>query len=424
MSKKWYRLDNAAMIFPPISGKNCPNTFCLSATLDQKIDKEILERSLGEVLKSEDTFRVRLKKGLFWYYLEENMNIPIVEEESENLMEYIDPKKGDNYLFKVSYYENRINVTFFHALTDGTGGLYFLKQIIYRYLVNVGHKIKTENLIKSIEMPTTIADSDDTFLKINSEINEKKIAENKAFKLSGTPFNRFGTGLIFGECSVEDVKAISKKYDTTITGYLCAVYLFSIYKAYIENKHKRNSLVAISVPVNIRKKHPSETKRNFTLVVRISYDFKNGATFEDVLNSTVKQFKEKLTTPQIDAQIKFNVKAEKNIFIKILPRKIKNIVLKIAFLIRGTKQETTDLSNLGDIKLPASMQKHVKNIRFILHSAKNIEKNLAMTGYDGKLYFAFSRKHIETDAEKEFFRELSKNGVKCEISSNNWEVQK
>ena len=422
MIKNWFRLDNAAMLFPPISSKNCPNTFCLSATLDQKIDKEILERSLGEVLKSEDTFRVRLKKGIFWYYLEENTNIPVVEEESEKLMEFIDTKKGDNYLFKVTYYDTRINVTFFHALTDGTGGLYFLKQIVYRYLVNSGHKIKTEGLIKSVEMPTTNADKDDTFLRVKQKEKEKKIGETKAFKPEGTPFKRFGTGMIFGECDIASVKALAKEYDTTITGYLCAVYLYSIYKAYLENKPVKNKTVAVSIPINIRKRHPSQTKRNFTLVIRISYDFKNGATFEEVIKSAAKQMKQKLTTPQIDAQIKFNVAAEKNFFIKILPRFLKKIILKIAFNIRGTRQETTDLSNLGDIELPASMKKHVKNIRFILHSSKTMQKNLGMTGYNGNLYFAFSRRHIETDCEKEFFRMLSNNGVKCTISSNNWEV--
>lgn len=422
VGRKWFRLDNAAMIFPPISNKNCPNTFCLSATLDEKIDKEILERSLGEVLKSEDTFRVRLKKGLFWHYLEENTNIPVVEEESEKLMEYIDLRHGDGYLFRTSYYENRINVTFYHALTDGTGGLYFLKQLVYRYLVNAGHKIKTDGLIKSIKMPTTNADAVDTFLTVKNETKEKKIAEHKAFKTKGTPFERFGTGIIFGECAVDEVKKLSKEYNTTITGYLTAVYLYSIYKAYIENKNVKNKTVAISIPINIRKRHPSETKRNFTLVVRIAYDFSKGADFEDIVKSSAKQLKEKLTTPQIDAQIEFNVAAEKNFFIKILPRELKTLILKIAFNIRGTRQETTDLSNLGDIALPASMQKHVKNIRFILHTSKTMQNNLSMTGYNGKLYFAFSRRHIETDMEKTFFRVLAEKGVKCVVSSNNWEV--
>ena len=422
--KNWYRLDNAAMIFPPISDKYSPNTFCLSATLDEKIDKHILTQSVNEVLKSEDTFRVRLKRGVFWYYLEENDKPPMIQPEPLEFMEFIDSRYDDNYLFKVYYYENRISVVYFHALTDGTGGLYFLKQIIYRYLVNRGHKIDTEGLVKPVEMPTLNADKDDTFMSVNRKISEKKIAEQKAFKLSGTPFKRFGTGIIFAECDTESIKKLAKKYDTTITGYLCSVYLYSIYKAYIENKNHKNKKVAISIPVNIRKKHPSETKRNFSLVVRIAYDFAQPAEFEDVVLSASKQLKEKLTTEQLDAQIKTNVGAEKNVLMKIVPRVVKNIALRAAYKIRGVKQETSNFSNLGEIVLPTDMSKHVKNIRFVLQASKTTQKNFSLTGYNGRLYFSFSRRHIESDAEKEFFRMLSASGAKVVVSSNNLEVAK
>ena len=213
MKRTWFRLDNAANIFPPVSDKYNPNTFCLSATLTEPVNKQLLEKSVKEVLQSEDTFRVRLKKGVFWYYLEENNADPIIHEENESFMEYIPEKSDDNYLFKVFYYYDRISIVYFHALTDGTGGLYFLKQVVYRYLVNAGHKVKTENLIKNIDMPTLNSDIDDTYQKISNEKKEKKIAEQKAFKLSGTPFLRFGTGIIFGECDTEEVKKLSKQYN-------------------------------------------------------------------------------------------------------------------------------------------------------------------------------------------------------------------
>lgn len=424
MTKNWYRLDNAAMIFPPISDKNSPNTFCLQMTLDHKIDKDILSKSVNEVIKSEDTFRVRLKKGLFWYYLEENEKDPIVQEEPNDLMAFIDTRFDDNYLFRVFYFENRISVVFFHVLTDGTGGLYFLKQIVYRYLLNKGNKIDTEGLVKPVEMPTLNSDSDDTFMSVSRNVKEKKIAEQKAFKVSGTPFKRFGTGLIFAECATDEVKVLAKKYDTTITGYLCAVYLYSIYKAYIEGKNHKNKTVAISIPVNIRKKHPSTTKRNFSLVVRIAYDFSNETSFEEVVKSSAVQLKEKLTTEQLDAQIKTNVGAEKNVLMKIVPRVVKNLALKIAYKIRGVKQETSNFSNLGEVELPSSMAEKVKSVRFVLQASKTTEKNFSLIGYNKKLFFAFSRRHIETDAEKEFFKILSSNGVKVTVSSNNWEVAK
>ena len=133
--------------------------------------------------------------------------------------------------------------------------------------------------------------------------------------------------------------------------------------------------MAISIPVNIRKQHPSKTKRNFSLVVRISYDFSKPATFEDVVKECTKQFKEKITTEQLDAQIRFNTGAEKNVLMRMVPRVIKNLVLKFAYSIRGTKQETTNLSNIGAVELPSGMSKHIEKIHFILQASKTTQKN-------------------------------------------------
>ena len=424
MSKYWYRLDNAAMIFPPISDKYSPNTFCMSATLNEEIDKDVLQKSVSQVIKSEDTFRVRLKKGLFWYYLEENNKEPIVEDEPADLMQYIDYRYGDNFLFKVYVSGKRISVVYFHALTDGTGGLYFIKQIIYRYLINKGYNIDNEGIVKPIDVPTISEESTDKFMQVKTSKNTKKIAEIKAHKLTGTPFKVFGTGIICLECDIDKVKELAKKYNTTITGYLCGVYMYSLYKAYLEDKNHINNSIAISIPVNIRKNHPSTTKRNFSLVVRISHDFSKLASFEEIMNECISQFKEKITTEQLDAQIRFNTGAEKNWLMKIVPRVIKNVVLKFAYWIRGNKQETTNLSNIGEVLMPSDMTSHVEKLHFILQASKTTQKNFSVAGFRGKLFMAFSRKHVESAAEKYFVKTLTDNGVDVVLQSNYQEARK
>ncbi len=424
MSKYWLRLDNAAMIFPPVSGKQSPNTFSFSAVLDEQIDKDILQESVNQVIKSEDTFRVRLKKGMFWYYLEENDKLPVVQKEPKDFMEYIDFRYDDNYLFRVYYLENKITIVYYHVLTDGTGGLYFLKQVIYQYLANKGYDIKTEGLVKPVEIPTLESEVEDKFMATTSKSKEKKIAEKKAFKLSGTPFKTFGTGIICGECDTEKVKTQAKKYNTTITGYLCGLYMYSLYKAYLEDKNKKNNTICISIPVNIRKRHPSETKRNYSLVVRIDYDFSKSASLDDVIKSCTEQLKTKVTTEQLDAQIKFNTGAEKNILMKIVPRWLKTLVLKIAYNVRGNKQESTNLSNIGEVELPADIARHIKSMYFTLQASRTTQKNMSVIGYNGKLFITFSRRHIENIAERFFFRTLEENDIDVAVCGNYQEVQR
>ena len=55
-------------------------------------------------------FKVRMKTGLFWYYWEYKPKNPIIEEEKDYPCKYINPKTNNNYLFKVTYFENKINI--------------------------------------------------------------------------------------------------------------------------------------------------------------------------------------------------------------------------------------------------------------------------------------------------------------------------
>ena len=58
---------------------------------------------------------------------------------------YIPDKKS--LLFEVSYYKNRINFEVYHALTDGTGAMHFLRQLVSLYLrkshPEAGQKFRT-----------------------------------------------------------------------------------------------------------------------------------------------------------------------------------------------------------------------------------------------------------------------------------------
>ena len=101
-------------------------------------DKDILQKSVSQVVKSEDTFRVRLKKGLFWYYFETNRKpTPKVLPENTYPCMYINPQTNNEYLFRVTYYGKRINLEVFHVLTDGNGAFQISTEDFY------GRKIAT-----------------------------------------------------------------------------------------------------------------------------------------------------------------------------------------------------------------------------------------------------------------------------------------
>ena len=128
------------------TGKKYSTVFRLSVVLKETVNPDILKEAVISSLEKYQIYKVKLKPELFWYYLEENSKEPIIEEEIDYSCKHINSKKNNNYLFKVTYFNNKINIDIFHALTDGNGGTIFFKEIIYTW-ITVMYSIKSGNNI-------------------------------------------------------------------------------------------------------------------------------------------------------------------------------------------------------------------------------------------------------------------------------------
>ena len=213
MKKNWYPLDNAAKIYPPISNKRRGGMFCLSAHLTENIVPEILGEAVNILLERFPIFKVKLKRGWFWYYLEENTRPFIIEKEDEYFLRFVGEVKNNDYLFRVMYRDNKISVAFFHSLCDGTGGLNFFKALIGEYLKLKGYDIKTEGLILNENSPHTMGEGEDRFLSAYHKPKEKVKKDKNAFKTDGTPFDSDGCGVIQARINIAQLKEVCKKQD-------------------------------------------------------------------------------------------------------------------------------------------------------------------------------------------------------------------
>ena len=419
--KTWYKLDNAAKIYPPVSSGRRASVFGLSAVLDEQIDKDILNDAVNVVLNRFPAFKVKLKRGIFWYYLEENKKPFYVAEEPPFFLQYINEKESNDYLFRVFYLNNKITLAIFHALGDGTGGMEVLKAIVFEYLLLSGHKIKANNELKTIYSPALDEESSDKFLQVYTKKLPKPEKEFTAFKVSGTPFSIYGTGIITGKVKVEQIKVLAKNYGVTITSFLVGLLMHLTYKNFVENKKVKNKNIRFLVPVNMRKFYPSETVRNFALFTRPGHDYKDVITLEEAIATCSEQIKKGTQKEVLDCLIASHVKKEKNWALKMAPLFVKDLAMQLAYCKVGDNLHTTTLSNLGTITLPQSVQKHVKEFIFTLGTGYSAKNAVAVCSYNDYLNITFSREFAETSLEKDFFRYLTQNGVEVELSSNYWE---
>ena len=63
--RHWFKLDNAATIFPGQNTKRWSNIFRFSVVLDREVKPDLLETALEETLARFPCFDVRIRRGFF-----------------------------------------------------------------------------------------------------------------------------------------------------------------------------------------------------------------------------------------------------------------------------------------------------------------------------------------------------------------------
>ena len=376
MKKKryWYKLDNAAKIFPAVSKDDRSNVFRLSFYIDEVVDKDALEEAVNKVLKRFETFAVQLKNGLFWNYFASNERHFEVQPEPSELCRYFKSNNNKGYLFKVYYFQNKITLETFHSLSDGTGALHFIKSIVFHYFKIRGFKIEHEGKILS-EMPSSKKESEDNFITNYDKSSRRNLKEEHAYHLEGERFNQHWVLFLKARVNSKQlIDLVKTKYQCTITQYFTALNAWSIYKETVDFVGNKKPL-KIFVPVNLRPYFDSVTLRNFSLYIKATYDSeRTDWTFENMLELTKEQYKDQLDRNKLQSRISSLVGFEKNPLIRALPLILKQIAFKVGYKILGESISSCSISNLGKVDLPSGFKGKVTDIDFV-----NAGYGLAMT---------------------------------------------
>ena len=419
--KNWFKLDNAAKIYPAANTKRWSGMFRLSVTLKEKVDSFILQEALATTIKRFPSFNIRMRRGLFWYYFETNARKrPTVRPDINNPCAPISWQDNNGFLLRVFYYDKRIAIDYFHSLTDGTGAMVFLKTLVAQYLKLKGYEIPAKEGILDVDEQPDIEEFEDSFAKYADSKQRGRAKDPKAYHMKSTKLNDNDISIITGITSLEKIKQLAKKNNSTITEFLSALLLYSFYKQKEkEGLYTKPTRIAVSIPVNLRNYFKSNTKRNFSLFLNPGIDTILGEyTFEEMLRQIQYFMKANLNKKTLNAMMTQNVIIEKYIFIRVAPLFLKNFLMSIAHSTIGYRPISTLLSNVGSVTLPCEMQEHVNRFEFILGAAKIRTPYLAVVSYNDTLVLNFTSKIKETDIERFFFTYLIKQGIPVKIESN------
>ena len=411
----WRRLDNSAKIFPMSSGKKYSTVFRLSVVLKEPINPKVLEEAVNQTLEKYQLFKVKMKLGFFWYYLEHNTKAPKIEEEQDYPCKYIDSRRNNNYLFKVTYFKNKINIDIFHSLTDGNSGTTFFKEIIYTYIELMHPKVfqEEERRIRKIEY-----DTEDSYMKNYDKKAKSNASGKKAYVIKGRKIPLGAISVIHQMIDLEALKKESKKEGATITQYLTAVLIYSIYQEnYVKTKGKKP--IKVCIPVNLKKYFSSKTMSNFFSYITVEAQMKkdNLDTFEKILNFVKKDFEKRLVEEEIIKTMSANVKIGNNPFVRPIPLWIKKALVRLSYM-EIRKYTTTTFSNIGRIGMIGKYKDYIDYFLMLI-APEPVEKiKCSSCTFENKMVFTVTSILQDNKIEKRFYEFLREKGMKVEIESN------
>ena len=319
---RWMRLDNAAKIYPAAKRRNWTNYFRLSATLTEEVDLNVLRAALDVTVRRFPSMAVRLRRGVFWYYLEQIPKAPAIQSEKSCPLAHVPFDQVRRCALRVLVYHDRIAVEFFHAITDGTGGTIFLKTLLAEYLCQkYGITIPAENgVLGRLEEPDE-EELEDSFLRYAGDVKASR-KEATAYHLSGTPEPDGFKNLVTLMVPTDALRSCAREYGVTVTELLAAAMMQAIDRLQAEKEPRRSHRkpVKVLIPVNLRNLFPTRTLRNFASYITPEIDPRMGDfTFREICAAVHHRMGLENNPHTMQAKFAANVASERSPVLRVMP---------------------------------------------------------------------------------------------------------
>jgi hypothetical protein len=415
----WYRLDNAARVFAALASRRTTAVYRVAVALRAPVDAAMLQDALDALMPRFPYFRVRLRKGLFWHYLEEISGAPRVRTERRAPCRRMTRAEDGPWQLRVLVFGRRIAVECSHVLTDGAGALVFLQALLAGYLERLGVAVPDEEGIPRPGEEPRPEEAEDAYRRFYDPNVPPPPFGTRALRLRGTALRSDDCRVVHGIVPLAPLRELSGEHGVTLTELLASILLASV----ADVAAKDGGPIAVMTPVDLRGLYPSRTMRNFFLSVTASIDPRLGEySFEEILRDVHHSVQGQVSAKSISRQIRRNVGAERNAFVRHIPLFLKVPMDRRLYAWRWGTRFTTVLSNLGRVDLPPSLDEHVERFEVIPNPSAAHGIGCAVIGYGEHVFITFVSIVSGTGVERAFFTHLRRMGVTARIETNDPDV--
>lgn len=448
--RNWVALDNASNIFLAARSDIDSKVFRMSAEMDHEVDPGVLQQALDLTFDRYPLYHAVLRRGVFWYYLQDSGLRPRVQSETDYPCAPIYWPDRRTLLFRVLYRSRRVMLEIFHALSDGTGALWFLTDLVDAYCRLLGSDAGRPRPAPGPEPERARALTTDSFARYFRRRQRPKVSgrssgdgefrraaapaalsvegpgsqgrllrhrrhlfDRRIYRVRGTrtPDNR--PRVVELSMDAGPVLALARSHGAAVTIYLTAVFLKAV-RLSSPGVGRATTLTA-SVPVNLRQFFPSTSARNFFATVRIEHTFGRGEDdIGEICHDLADQFSSRVTPEALETKLRRLIRMEQNVPVRIMPSPLKNLTLRLAAW-TSNRGLTVAISNLGLVRLPEPAESRVARMMF--HTAAVRPQFCAMT-HAGTLTVSFTSPFVQTGHVREFARLLTGQGIGVTVASS------
>ncbi|OPL19292.1 MAG: hypothetical protein AVO35_11130 [Candidatus Aegiribacteria sp. MLS_C] len=415
--RDWLTLDNAARIYPASLSDWSPDVYRLSATLDAPIRVAALQMALRKVFPRFPYFQVHLKRGLFWYYLQRDDEIPELRPLGDVPGSVLPGPTGSGHLLRVQAGGRTMAVDFSHVLTDGSGAMRFFGTLVTEYLRQRGIRVASSEPFLDPDEPPSPEEFEDAYCRYCDIDVPGPKRLSPAYHLPDPPLSIYR--VITGRMPVNEVLLRARGHGASLTEYLVAVYMHALarVRAGGTDGSEGRGILRIEVPVDMRRFHPSRTMRNFSLYVSPEIDLRLGDySFREIVQRVHHSMVLQADRRELGRQIARNVRAQRNPLVRVLPLFLKDLLLLFVRRWLGERLYSGVLTNLGRISVPEGTGPHIERFGLMLGPNTRMKSSCAVFSYGDELNVSFGSVIRSRETEMLFFRHISDEGVRVSVS--------
>ncbi len=417
-NNKWYQLDNVAKIIPSTARGGDTRVFRITCELKDAVDPDILQDALDTTIQDFPHFNCILRRGFFWYYLDARDFHPIVLPDHLPACSPIYFPGRKNILYRVNYFENRINLEMFHVLADGTGAFVFFKALVNCY-ISLKYDIKINSEPDETSSATEKrSDAYRQFYQRQRGLRQlKEMSAMNAYQIKGEPDENLLPHLIEGTISARRFLELAHANNTSVGILATSLYIAAVTDEMSVKDMKKP--IAISVPVNLRKYFPSDTTRNFFGVINITYrpDGTN-VDLDSIIREVSDSFSRQLSREKILQTMNSYAALEHNIAIQMAPLFIKDFAIgKLSSLAKHGV--TSSMSNLGNIVMPAETIPYINKFCGFMTAPS---EQICVITFQDNMVFGEVTSNTTHEVMLNFFRRLSAMNVPVVLASNDYDA--